>query len=72
MDFVLLFRQRDCRIYCEIVGYGLSADGHHITAGKLDGSGVALAMKAAFKVSQCVIGRSFQSSLSSNLLNIRF
>jgi 3-oxoacyl-[acyl-carrier-protein] synthase II len=42
-------KKRGARIYCELVGYGMSGDGHHITAPPEDGRGAAMAMKLAFK-----------------------
>ena len=40
-------RKRNARIYCEVTGFGQSADGSHITAPLADGSGAAHAMTAA-------------------------
>jgi 3-oxoacyl-[acyl-carrier-protein] synthase II len=42
-------KRRGARIYCELVGYGMSGDGHHITAPPEDGFGAAKAMELALK-----------------------
>jgi 3-oxoacyl-[acyl-carrier-protein] synthase II len=42
-------KARDARIYGEIVGYGFSADAHHITAPDPDGKGVKLALNRALE-----------------------
>jgi 3-oxoacyl-[acyl-carrier-protein] synthase II len=41
--------KRDANIYGEIIGVGLSADAHHITAPHPDGTGAILSMKMALK-----------------------
>jgi 3-oxoacyl-[acyl-carrier-protein] synthase II len=42
-------QRRDARVLAEFVGYGMSADAHHLTAPPEDGNGVARAMLAALK-----------------------
>jgi 3-oxoacyl-[acyl-carrier-protein] synthase II len=40
---------RGAHIYCEITGYGMSSDAHHITSPAEDGSGMIRVMKRALK-----------------------
>jgi 3-oxoacyl-[acyl-carrier-protein] synthase II len=42
-------RQRGARIYCELVGYGATADAYHITAPDETGQGAAWAMERALR-----------------------
>ncbi|EPR44778.1 3-oxoacyl-(acyl-carrier-protein) synthase 2 [Desulfovibrio sp. X2] len=42
-------RARGAHIYCEIAGYGASGDAYHMAAPPEDGSGMALAMRAALR-----------------------
>ncbi|MFZ1517416.1 MAG: beta-ketoacyl-ACP synthase II [Ignavibacteriaceae bacterium] len=41
--------KRNAKIYCEIIGAGLSADAHHITAPHPEGTGAILSMKMAIQ-----------------------
>lgn len=45
-------KSRSARIYAELVGYGNSADAHHLTAPLESGAGALLAMKKALKQAQ--------------------
>ena len=40
-------KARGAKIYCELIGYGLTADAYHMTAPPDDGAGAARAMKIA-------------------------
>ena len=42
-------RARGSRIYCELVGYGMSADAHHMTAPCEDGAGAVRVMRNAIR-----------------------
>jgi 3-oxoacyl-[acyl-carrier-protein] synthase II len=42
-------KKRGAKIYCEITGYGLTADAHHMTAPPEDGEGAARAMRLALE-----------------------
>lgn len=45
-------KARGARIYAELVGFGMSADAHHITAPPENGGGAALAMRNALRDAQ--------------------
>ncbi len=42
-------KARNANIYCELAGYGMSADAHHITAPPEDGAGAARSMANALR-----------------------
>jgi 3-oxoacyl-[acyl-carrier-protein] synthase II len=42
-------RRRGARIYCELIGFGMSADAHHMTSPLEDGTGAARCMRNAVK-----------------------
>ena len=42
-------RKRNARMYCELVGFGMSADAYHITSPSEDGDGAARCMSSAMK-----------------------
>src|SRR3989454_543502 len=42
-------RRRGAKVYAEVVGYGMTADAHHITAPAPDGSGAQEAMRLALR-----------------------
>ncbi|CAG0883295.1 unnamed protein product [Cyprideis torosa] len=42
-------RRRGAKIYAEILGYGLTGDGHHVTAPREDGKGVIACMSRAME-----------------------
>ena len=44
--------KRRAKIYAEVAGYGLSCDGHHMTAAHPQGAGAARAMTQALKTAQ--------------------
>jgi 3-oxoacyl-[acyl-carrier-protein] synthase II len=45
-------KARGAKIYCELTGYGLSADAHHMTAPPPDGHGAVRAMQMALRHAQ--------------------
>src|SRR5437899_3941536 len=45
-------KKRNAKIYCELVGYGLSSDAYHMTAPPPDGGGAAKAMELALEHAQ--------------------
>ena len=64
-------KQRNARIYAEIVGYGASADAHHMTAPREDGEGMARAMHNALRdagVDASAVGH-INAHATSTLLN---
>src|SRR5260370_18681930 len=48
-------KKRNAKIYCELVGYGLSADAPHLTAPPHDGGGAAHAMGIALEHAQFAV-----------------
>jgi 3-oxoacyl-[acyl-carrier-protein] synthase II len=50
-------KARGAKIYCELTGYGLSADAHHMTAPPPDGDGAVRAMRMALKHAKITPGQ---------------
>ena len=50
-------KARGAKIYCELTGYGLSADAHHMTAPPPDGEGAARAMQMALDHAKITAGQ---------------
>ncbi len=48
-------RNRDAKIYGEVIGFGMSCDAHHITAPHPEGEGARLVMENALKTAQIKI-----------------
>ncbi|MGH4029264.1 beta-ketoacyl-[acyl-carrier-protein] synthase family protein [Actinomycetota bacterium Odt1-20B] len=49
-------RRRGARVYCEAAGWGISADAHHMTAPRPDGSGVLAALRKALADAGATVG----------------
>jgi 3-oxoacyl-[acyl-carrier-protein] synthase II len=50
-------KARGAKIYCELAGYGLSADAYHMTAPPEDGEGAARAMQLALEHAQIPVDK---------------
>ncbi len=50
-------KTRGAKIYCELTGYGLSADAHHMTAPPPDGEGAVRAMQMALEHAKITPGQ---------------